>query len=439
MKERVIIIKIVCFIQNPFRNNRREEERRQQDQQQRRQEFERLSFADLLNVAHLNKEVADDVFQQHFANRTVEIFGTTEFDLGQSTIVTDFDIQIHDYDVFEKTMKRFGDVIEKINIQLFKADDENRFTIATEIGRYATKSLKSIRLVLCDTKMVDKFERPFTKLEELIIVGDLNPSSAIYSARSPLKKLNVIFPNLRKLTIDPLMISDPSILDVQFESLECVQIGFLNVPHEVSEDVYANYTKPALVTLFRKNQIIQHLQLDDCYSLDFLHMAAHHLTILHELDIRFAMLKEEYKGPILTFPHLKKLSLNLKQNLDFFKGVNLPELEELYLTCSSNSCRDFPKKNEKLVRLHINGYKFYKNSLSKIDKKAPNLEDLFIKGNSNLDLSSIIAYVEESLNLKKFRFLNRDDAVLKNLTQHFQQGSNWNVGQNNFIVTLERQ
>jgi len=426
-----------ALLRNIFRNQRRENEQRQREQQQRRQEFEHLSFGDLLNVAHLNKEVADDVFKQNFANRTIEIFGTTEFDLGENLIVSDFDIQIHDYDIFEKTLKRFGDVIEKINIQLFKADDVNRFAIASEIGRYTSNSLKSIRLVLCDTKMIDKFEKPFTKLEELIIIGDLSPSNAIYSAQSQLKKLNTIFPNLRKLSLDPLMISDPNVLDVQFESLENIHIGFLNVPHEVPVDVYSNYTKPALVTLFRKNQIIQHLQMDDCYSLDFLHMAAHHLTILHELDIRFAMLKEEYQGPILTFPYLKKLTISLKQNLDFFKGVNLPELKELFLTCTSKSCRDFPRKNEKLIRLHINGYKFKKGSLSKLDEKAPNLEDLFIKGDSNLDSSSIIQYVEQSLNLKKFRFVNPDDAVFKNLTEHFHQG--WNVEQNNFIVTVERQ
>lgn len=392
----------------------------------------KLSFNDLLNAA--NEAAADDVFKNVFSNRTIEHFGRLEYDVGEEAIVSDYDITIFDCDIFEKTLKRFGHLIEKMNIQLYRSDDMGRFKIAEDIGRYTSNSLKSIRLAFCSTKMVDKFQRTFTKLENLTISGDLSPSGAIYSAHRPLKKLNEVFPNVRKLSLDYMAISDPSVLDVTFESLSHLQINFLNVPYEATPDVYFNYTQPAMLQLFKRNPLIQRFDLGGCYSMGFVYMAAEHFYHLHELSIEFAPFKEKYDGPKMSFPNLKKLTL--RQNGKFFKSATFPELRELFLTCAAKSCTDFPKQNQNLIRLHIEGYNFKNETILQLDERAPNLEDLFIKGNSGIDMKSVIEYVEESLNLKMFRFINKDDDVLKNLTNHFASG--WNVARKNSVVTLER-
>lgn len=392
-----------------------------------------MSFDELLNKAQENKAIADDVFKQNFLNRTIEYLGECEY-IAES-IEGPFDITINTYEVFEKVLKKFGHLMEKMNIQLYKSNDEDRFNVASLIGRYASHSLKSIRLAFCNTKMVDKFERTFTKLEDLTISGDLAPSSAIYSAR-PLKKLNEIFPKLRNLSLDYIALSDPTVVNVEFESLEYVYINFLNVPYDVPADVYSNYTKPTMTNLLEKNSFVQRVSLDGCYSLDFLKIVANHATILHELNVNFANFIEEYDGPKMNFPHLKKLSVTLTKKGKFFKNMNFPELKELFITCTAKSCIDFPKKNEQLIRLHIDGYKFKNQTISKLDQRAPNLEDLYIKGSSDIDMNSLIDYIEESLTLKKIRFVNRDDSIFGNLTSHFAQ--DWNVNQNKFIITLER-
>lgn len=392
----------------------------------------KLSFDDLLKAA--NQAVADDVFKHKFSNRTIEHFGTLEYDVGEEAIVGDYDITIYDSNTFEKTLRRFGNLIEKMNIQLYRSDDMSRFKIAEDIGRYTSNSLKSIRLAFCNTKMLDKFHRTFTKLENLTISGDLSPSGAIYSVHRPLKKLNEIFPNIKKLSLDYMAISDPNVLDVTFESLSHLQINFLNVPYEVTPDVYFNYTQPAMLQLFKRNPLIQRFELGGCYSMGFVHMAAEHFTLLHELSIEFSPFKEKYEGPKMSFPNLKKLTL--RQNGKFFRSATFPELRELFLTCAAKSCTDFPKQNQNLIRLHIEGYNFKNGTILKLDERAPNLEDLFIKGNSGIDMKSVVEYVEESLNLKMFRFITKDDGVLKNLTDHF--ASSWNVARKNSVVTLEK-
>lgn len=103
-------------------------------------------------------------------------------------------------------------------------------------------------------------------------------------------KLNEIFPGLRRLTLDSIRVSDPSIFDTKFRHLKHVKIRFSppldgEAPslNESTEDDSLKVTKIAIQNLFEKNPQIKDVVLVHCTK-DYVRMVEKMLPTLDTLQ-----------------------------------------------------------------------------------------------------------------------------------------------------------
>lgn len=401
--------------------------------------FENSDFHGLLALARISDVIAKyavDLYKWKYASKPILISDHLSEQEKSSVGELETHISIKNYDLVKLTLKVFGNHIKTLVINYIEIDLNQRKEIHRFIDRHCTDSLTAMTLMGTDENVLKNFRSPLKMVENVTIDGELKSKSysiihlsSFFSYKN--LKLNQIYPGLRRLTLNRMNVPDASILDVEFPRLEHVKITLLPEPFRN----YSYKTKPAMIKLFEKNPQIQTLILLNCNSLDYLRIASS-LPNLSLLQVNFLPLKGEYVGSKIRFMNVKKIGFNMKNNIDLSEIVTFEKVNELVLVCGGKEeCKGFPIKGN-FNNLYIVRYSFSNEEFLELDKKAPNLKDMFIASDEDINRFHILNFIQGNRKLKKLRITSQNEELFKILTQNLKYG--WRLTKGGGILTLER-
>jgi len=405
--------------------------------------FEDSDFHSLLALARISDVMAKyavDSYKWKYASKPILISGPLSEEEKSAIHELETHISIKNYNLVKLTLQVFGNHIKTLVIDYKEIDLNQRKEIHRFIDGHCTDSLTAMTLMGMDENVLKNFRSPLKMVENVTIDGELKSKShsilhlsSIFSYKN--LKLNEIYPGLRRLTLNRMNVPDASIFDVEFSQLERVKITLLPAPYNEPfiNDFYK--TKPAMIKLFEKNPQIQTLILQNCNSLDYLRIASS-LSNLNLLQVNFLPFEEKYIGSKIRFSNVKKIGFNMKYNIDLSETVIFDKVNEFVLVCSGKKeCKGFPIKGN-FNKLYIVRYSFSNEEFLELDKKAPNLKDVFIASDEDINRFHVLNFIQGNRKLKNLRITSQNEELFKILTQNFKYG--WRLAQGGGIFTLER-
>lgn len=401
--------------------------------------LDELDLYSLTMTAIANKkltELADDVFKRKFARKAIGIFGPLSMDPRYSVHILDTIITNYNFEVFSLILKTFGHLIEKVVIGYDGITLDQRKDIHNLIFEYS-RNLTSVELMEWDENVLKAFTNPLLAVDHLTLSGNLKTKSDgvfnFFDKNS--LKLNEIFPNIRKLSLDRLWVTNPSILNVHFSQLDYVRITLLPAPFNHPLEYYFSKAKPAMEKLFEKNPQIRNLTIHNCNSLDYIRIVAENLPELEYFRVNFGRIEENYSGNQFHFENVKKLYMKIG-NIDLSQIMTFGSVEEIRLECIERECNNFPFNTvSSLKKLFIVGYS---EKILKLAENVPFLQEIFIVSESDIEASAMIRFIVGSKQLGKLILVSPfGQTLFDTITRHLS--TEWKVTKNNFIFTLEKQ
>lgn len=179
------------------------------------------------------------------------------------------------------------------------------------------------------------------------------------------------------------------------------------------------------------------MSLTNCNSFDYLKIASDLLPNLVELHVNLVLLRERNDEITFNFPNVKKLQVKMSKRIDLFNTVAFGRLAELDLNCSGFKCKTIPFEHLRLKKLQVSGFMLEYGKLLEFNEKTPNLEELFVASDSKIDANAIVEYLKNNNNLRKLRFVSRDQVLYDVLSKWMLSG--WTLSNDENVVTLEKQ
>lgn len=274
--------------------------------------FEFLDVDALVNIAEANPKrfqpVAISVFRQRQQRKNKKLFVNSSVLQFQSN---DNCVCPADKNV-EPFFRHFGHLISDASIN-FLGDKHN--DIEMMLQKYSADSLIGLDLEFFDENDFQCIRKPFAKLEKL----QINQSALCRK----LSDLNTWFPNIQRLELVYVKLSQPELLHVHFPHLK-----HLEIYSEESELPFK-----AIRAMLLKNPQLKSLSLLCDYDRDILESLSQNMFALDELalwapDDRFS----QFQDHKIHFSSVKKFTLNARSSRGDFL-VNIPftfdALEEL--------------------------------------------------------------------------------------------------------------
>lgn len=385
-------------------------------------------------------KLAVDLYKWKYASRPILISGPLSMEERSAVHELETHISIKNYDLVKRTLQVFGNHIKTLVINYKQIDLNHRKEMHRFIDRHCADTLTAMTLMRMDENVLKNFRNPLKMVENVTIDGELkSKSNSMLHLSSILGykklKLNEIYPGLRRLTLNRMNVPDVSIFDVEFPQLKHVKITLLPAPYNNPFINYFYKTKPAMIKLFEKNPQIQTLILQNCNSLDYLRIVSS-LPKIRLLQVTFLPLEEEYVGSKIRFLNVKKIGFNVKDNIDLSEIVIFDKVNEFALVCGDkNECKGFPIKGN-FNKLYSVRYSFSKEEFLELGKKAPNLKDVFIASDEDINGFHVLNFIQGNRKLDKLRITSQNEKLFKFLIQNLKYG--WQLTHSGGIITLER-
>lgn len=383
--------------------------------------LEELELPDLVNMAQVNEgfnHLSRFVFKQKYAHHVlVDDIENVPGEFGEN-LLNRFGIfalgmrlprkatswssengvfKLHDYWLILNTLKYFGNLIQKFEIQSSMPNkrDKVRRVIYDHLTKYCASTLVQLDLGTVRDIWFDTLKGPFTRLEELIF-----DKAYIFYIGITAKTLLVAqkFPNLRRLTMkNGFSSTTPLILDGFVPHLE-----YLNIERNVN----------SIENFIRQNPHIRSLELTGFPS-DYINIVHEHLPNLESLTIHTDQSEDsiEINRPI-DFEHLKVLHshcyyINSLTNISF---SNLEELLMFYKHQEVNQWIQFFGMNQttftRFILYDYNHVDFYFafDIQRLVDALPQSVDEISIYKMHFLNAETIVRIIESRANLRKILF-----------------------------------
>lgn len=400
--------------------------------------FKYLNLGDLLSIRDTNKqfkEPADWIFGRKYGKSKM-IFWATHASRGTYPVWKSNNIYIDDFPLCLKTLRCFGHIIPKLELNYLKINGKKRAEIDCYVLNYCT-ALNDITFKHADENTLKHMRRPFVNVEKISIEDSFLSGKLI-----DFKKW---FPRLCALEMKYYMrIGDCKSLENVFPHLES-----LTIDTQVNNIQWSN-----IINFLRMNAQLRRLHISDYFDMKFLQSASKHLYFLEKLTIS-KWTEEEFAhdGEPVYFKNVRNLTIDFAR---FCKVPQIPlHLEQLetlivdavYMCRFNDNFIDFMRKHSTIRKLKIvwQNYAFQRkvtNSLNanfkeQLARACVYLYDIDL-GACAFSLHEAVSFLKHCKSLKQFYLSlnNQNDYELL----HKQLGNEWNkITDNQNCIRFERQ
>ncbi|XP_055301727.1 uncharacterized protein LOC129568176 [Sitodiplosis mosellana] len=353
--------------------------------------FENMDLVGLLKT-HQKSEI--DTFQRKYGSMTIAPISMDKINVHETAET------IQSKQLVPELFHKFGPYIQKLELNYDQLSSRgDRKQIHKLIVTHCADSLISLSLFRWDVTILQSLN-VLKKVENLTLTGYVKVSKGYFNFNyfHTQKKLNEIFPGLRRLSLDYALGAEP-IFDVEFSQLEQVKI---TSTRPLTDGNSFSNTKLALKKLFSKNPQIRNFIYVYCDSLEILKMARDYLPNLETLQVNVLRLNDEFDGEKIYFANLKKAYL-WSDEVALSQFLAFDQLDELYMTCAADECVNFIEQNKNMRNIFIAGNSLNDEDILEIGEEITYLDELFIATTAEIDTHTIIDYYKFNSNVKNFR------------------------------------
>lgn len=266
-------------------------------------------------------------------------------------------IEIFNFSTALETLKLFGNLIGKLQLNLSNADSNEAKTISRYVNHYCTERLVDLKLTVGSGNPLKYWEQPMESVKHLYL------SATPMSQGRNIPKLNDTFPRLRTLSV---YLSEKSCdyFDCHFQYLDHLII------HEHRSNVHDSSISNLLATNPHIRSVTVHKG-----RISLLNQINEALPLLKTLTIE----SYHYHAVEVFFNALEKLVL--KNSLEvpkFFLAPNLRELDMAFSSEYSNAWKQFLKVHKNLKRFHLSYSFIYHDEFTMLTENLQNLEEMSV-------------------------------------------------------------
>lgn len=318
-------------------------------------------------------------------------------------------IEIFNFQVALETLRLFGGLMTKLQLNFSNADSNEAKTISKYVNEYCAKSVIEIKLDIKHGNTLKYWTIPFENVERLSF--GVKP----LSNRPNMPQLNEIFPKLQTISLY-LGTKMRSYFRCHFRYLEEL---IINEKGSNANDSY-------IENLLKENPQIRNVSVYKGRP-----------TLLRKLNVELPLLDSLTIKSFKDFSddvHFKRLTkLQLKESLEVPTHLHAPYLRELEMAFSSehlNGWRQFLKTHNNLTRFHLNYYFIYHDEFTQLTDYLPNLQEMTVSRYQNAysgmnwtfpAVDTIVKFLDSHKQLQKFDIDLCTDTDKQILQQKLQQ------------------
>lgn len=399
-----------------------------------------LSFPELLmmnDVSRYFSILAGHAFQRNYADREIVISNTRDLLFGwdepkfirklrKNTLdpiecsVELNRIEIKSTYLSLKTLKYFGNIIQRLYLSLTNIDTKHSKIIGKYVNHYCTDTLMELCIDVQKGNFLRLIKKPFKNVHHV----DFNfwPDSSEFVNNT--LTLNETFPSLRTLSLN-----HPR-TDFNSEYFRC---NFPHLEHLSLTYGYIKYMNVDLIkNLLNLNPQIRSLELGYCPE----HLLQHISVILPQLErlsttIGLSVQREIRLDNVTKF---KMTAIGNSLNIYFQK---LQEMHMFFTSEKYSELITFLEQHAHLRRLNIQFWTIRRFEFDGITSILPNLVEMTLNNNYGLaQIDFIIKYLNNNEKIMKFHLAH----AKKNQKVEFdsQLDHKWNVYENGTGISFER-
>lgn len=401
--------------------------------------FSEMNFMDLLNMNEVSKEfstLAADAFRRKFASKTISVVNTRDLLFGREPpyyvrkflqdvqdprkcTIESGRIQLQNVHLALKTLKYFGNVIEKLDLSLKNCDTRHSTVIFDYVNKYCAESLAELSLNIQKGNILDQLKKPFKKVERLIF--NIQPDLKLEHRNAP--PMNQTFPSLRALILEKTPVYYVNeYFNCYLPKLEhfSLRYGFKYINEELFKNV------------IQSNPQIR--------SIDFEHGNE---RFLEEINLMLPQLEHLAIHSAVTAHREIHFENVIKFKTNSFEGtlnIHFPKLQEFQLFFTPEKGAElfaFLENHTHLRRLHTQCWKMSGTEFEGIISRLPNLEEMFLENHYGLaQIDSIVKFLETDQKIMEFRLGFTENSQKQELQSKLQ--CEWNIRHHGHETHLTR-
>lgn len=359
--------------------------------------FDKLNLDDLINVADIGLRYRHLV-TRHYAIPKFKLHDSLirlagHMLAGSSFEISSYSIEIVTFPVAQKMLRIFGHLISKLEFNYDRYNPAQARIIAKYINDYCSESLVEIKLYSFKESVLDLWNIPFTKVENVYLIRGIFTSKPF--------DLNSTFPAMQRLELEWITITESKYLVKHYPHLKYFKMA----------------DSKTIERILSLNHQIQSVYVWSEYSFDFLRFICENSTNLSELILN-GLPKGFTETTIqrnYSMPNIKKFTLYLSNLIEFipeYSPFDLGQVEEFTLSCIEPSQKwiDIITQYQSIRKLAVEWGILNSNQWSKVLRDLPNLMEIEAKLDSTLPTQSITALINNSTKLEKVTFLDTESS-----------------------------
>jgi len=358
--------------------------------------LEQMDFISLLPLAETNlqyKSLVSLFLERIFRRNVVNIELTNlEEDL---VIINPYihSIKIENTTFAKQLLNNFGHLIQNLEInRVYPYEDESYRSIYKLVNLHCSKTLKKITSKNSLDNILEEFTNQFEKVEE-VFIDNISKTG---------RRLNEIFPSVRRLHFSTYEISNTDSINVKYMNLEHLNI-------HINE--YVELTNKFAAELIRKNSHIRSLALESA-SVELIKNAADLLPQLERLELVCGQNKFNHNNESISFPNVKIFKEGNSKFVSnyYFLNLKFGNVEELYTDdLAENMFNEtgFFASNKKLQKLQLEpkygGIYLDSDAFKQLARANTTLRQIFINRAVNVEVETILQLIENNKQLEKLQ------------------------------------
>lgn len=285
----------------------------------------------------MNQDLSDlavEVLRKRFAKHQFVIDGSEILEESNKMI------RLHKIDNLLYTLKLFGQYMSSLSVYYYYFDMKYANIVNRLINECSSKSLVSLNLYVCNEDCLNGMTLPFEEVQELTFAV----KSSVMN--DDIRPFNVLFPKLRRLSLQNFVAPNGSHADCELPHLEHLYLfwrrEFPVFGSSFEKVILRNSHLRSLQTYYVPGEFLSwvgenlpHLEILELYTLN-----------LHQ----FAMV--DLETPKIVFPTVKKLIARDAE----LGSLRFPQLQELEISCDKKTfhdCIEFLQSHSFIRRFYL--------------------------------------------------------------------------------------
>lgn len=367
-----------------------------------------FDFMSLLNIAQTNEhcmELAVDIFQQNFVEKTVRIEAPSfpnRFKIKQTN-----EIIVTDIEMILKILSIFGPSIRVLRVRFERIQLNDAQKIAQHIAQFCSENLTHFGISGITRPLWRLMNKPFGNVHDVAFGKVLEPMARM--------KLNQTFPKLRTLMLLNTELKHPELFACTFAHLNHLFISTLSPDNSFTTETGH---------LLKNNPQIRHLSVQHNFR-KFLESANRKLKNIETLELLWP--QDDYSnGEPIHFDKVEKLIVT-SNSFPVPTKVQFTRLQELECYCYpelNHEYIEYIKFNRNLKRLNITS-DVKDAQFAKLRGAFKYLIEASIKCGEDIKADTVIRFIKCNDKINKLLLLTDDRLLFSHLVTRLEHS--WTV------------